>query len=220
MTRLLPALLALALVVAYGLAEGSWAGRWQPAAAPHEAAARLAAVPAVLGDWEGTDTTLDHRVAAQAELSGSLMRTYTHKVTGETLTVLLVCGRPGPVSVHTPDVCFVGSGYSLPKPPARQPAPGGGGGDEFWVGDFQQPSAGDPIPVRAYWAWSTDGQAWSAPDHPRLTFARAGALYKLYVTRSVPPGGPAAETDPAADLMARLLPALRQVLAPPPPPAP
>src|SRR5262245_13026212 len=130
MTRLLPALLALALVVAYGVAEGTWTGRWVPAAAPHEAAARLADVPTTLGDWQGKDQTLDHRVAAQAELSGSLLRYYTHKTTGETLTVLLVCGRPGPVSVHTPDVCFVGSGYALPQPPARQHVPAGGP-DEF-----------------------------------------------------------------------------------------
>ena len=44
-------------------------------------------------------------------MTGYLLRTYTHRISGETFQVLLVCGKPGPTSLHPPDVCYQGAGY-------------------------------------------------------------------------------------------------------------
>ena len=34
-------------------------------------------------------------------------------------TALILCGRPGPVSIHTPDVCYRGLGYEPTGSPSR-----------------------------------------------------------------------------------------------------
>ena len=57
--------------------------------------------------------------------------------------VLLLCGRPGPVSVHTPDLCFPGAGFQEAGEPTRCPIPGSPG-DRFWVRHFRKAAA---VPV-------------------------------------------------------------------------
>src|SRR5829696_5002011 len=103
MLRFLPAVVALSLVAAYGVFEGLWTERWGPSANAGVVVERLAAVPLTVGEWEAQELTLSPREVEKAEISGYLSRQYVHRPTGNTLTVLLVCGRPGPVSLHTPD---------------------------------------------------------------------------------------------------------------------
>jgi hypothetical protein len=217
--RMLPVLVALPLVAAYGAAEGVWTNRWHQSHDLERAAARLADVPMLVGDWNGAALTLDERALERAEVQGYLLRRYTHRPTGAEVSVLLVCGRPGPVAVHPPDVCYGGAGYDLTAPPARarcateapaRPA-------EFWQATFQKTEAPAPERLAIRWAWSADGE-WTAADHPRLRFARSPALYKLYVLRSLPPGDAAAATDPADDFLALFLPHVQQALFDPPAP--
>src|SRR5688572_8067455 len=120
MAKIIPSVVALMVLAAYGLAEGLWTDRWQTSHEAEQAAARLADVPRTVGDWDGTDEELDARQVAVAQLLGHVMRKYTHRESGAAVTVLLVCGRPGPIAVHTPDVCFRGAGYALPAAPERQ----------------------------------------------------------------------------------------------------
>src|SRR4051794_15054151 len=120
MMRLLPVLTAMLLVAAYGIAEGVWTNRWSSADATERAAARLADVPRTVGAWEGTDAPLDPRQVVQAELVGYTMRRYVHRETGASVSVLLVCGRPGPISAHTPEMCYPGAGFAAVAPPERQ----------------------------------------------------------------------------------------------------
>src|SRR4051812_4852958 len=113
MTRCLPAIAAACLLVGFGVAEGFWTDRWHQSHAAYDAGRQLAGLPLAVGDWEGAGGELDPRQVVKAELTGSILRQYANKSNGTTVTVLLVCGRPGPVSVHTPDVCFVGSGFTM-----------------------------------------------------------------------------------------------------------
>jgi hypothetical protein len=209
---------ALPVVVGFGVVEGLGTNRLVPAGTLSAAADRLAGVPLTVGDWEGHAEELDARQAAKAEISGSLMRRYVHRPTGAALSVLVVCGRTGPVAVHPPDVCYAGAGFHTVTPPARHPvalappAPAA----EFWVGKFQKSDAATPERLRIYWAWSAAGD-WSAPDNPRLAFAGAPVLYKLYVVRPVANLDEPLGTDPAADFLRAFVPELRKAIAPPPP---
>ncbi len=213
MTRLLPALAAIPLVLAYGAAEGVWTHRWLPDRAADEAAARLARVPLAVGDWQAEEQRLDERQVQKAEVTGHLLRHYTHKGTGAALSVLMVCGRPGPVSVHTPDVCYGGAGYALTAPATRHtvraspPA-------AFWVGNFRKVGAPFPEHLRIFWAWSAGGD-WTAPDNPRIAFGRAAALYKLYVVRPITDVNEAPEKDVGADFLRQFLPAADAALSQP-----
>src|SRR5690348_2531079 len=118
MGRTIAQLVALAVVVASGVAHGLWTGRWGQ---PHQlepAVARLGRVPAAVGDWEGRELPLNRQTLAVAEVAGHVSRRYQNSRTGESVLMLLVCGRPGPISVHTPDVCYEGAGYAARTAPA------------------------------------------------------------------------------------------------------
>src|SRR5437764_15264638 len=119
MLKLLPILSAIPLLLAFGAVEGVWSERWHKSGALEQAAARLDQLPLNVGDWQGRDQELDARVQTLAELSGYRSRQYVHRTTGATLSVLLVCGRPGPVAVHSPEVCYAGAGYALTAPKER-----------------------------------------------------------------------------------------------------
>src|SRR5689334_4408569 len=120
MLRILPLLAALLLVVGAGLIEDLWINRYGSSAELESAVARLESLPLKVGAWEGEPLTLDEKQITRAGVRGYLLRRYVHRATGRALTVLLVCGRPGPVSVHTPDVCYASAGYTMPEPPVRE----------------------------------------------------------------------------------------------------
>lgn len=208
MTRPLVLTFALALIVAVGVAEGRWAGRWGTTEAVGQAVARLAKLPLVIGDWQGKDEPIDPRAAAVGQLAGAVRRTYTHRTSGAEVTTLVVCGRPGPISVHTPDVCFQGAGHRMTAAPSRHRV----GGGEFFVSRFEQGGEVVAAPFAVLWAWSADG-AWQAPDNARLHFARQAALYKLYVVRATDPteAKPAEHPDLTA-FIRDFLPAARDAL--------
>jgi hypothetical protein len=211
MRQLLPALAAIPLVVAFGVAEGRWSGRWVNDEAVARAAARLQTIPLSFGDWVGEENSLDSRQVEKAELAGHLMRRYMHKSSGAELSLLLVCGRSGPVSLHPPDVCYGGIGFNLAGPPARQPV--AEGQSAFKLGRFQNVAGPVPEYLRILWAWSPDGRTWSAPDNPRVTFAAAPALYKLYIVRHVASLADEADSDPGLVFLKQFLPLAEKSLA-------
>lgn len=210
MKQILPTLIAALILMTFGLAEGIWTNRWTRSFAIDEAAARFATVPANVGEWESRSEEMDPRQVVKAELSGWMIRHYKHRTKGTTLTVVLVCGRAGPISLHTPDVCFVGSGYTLLSPPTPhtlafdRPA-------IFNVARFRVGVDGLADYRRTYWGWSADGD-WSAPTSPRIAFARAPALYKLYVVRPMNRGDEPLTEDPAQEFLRLFLEQLREYL--------
>ena len=130
------------------------------------------------------------------------------------MTVLLVCGRPGPISVHTPETCYGGVGYKpVSSETPRVPIDGGETGhrDEFWVLDMMKSGASAEDHLRIFYAWTTDGD-WEAADNPRYDFADSAALCKMYIVRNTTGAGERIETDPVARFAAEFLPVLRRSL--------
>src|SRR5262249_2096079 len=82
---------------------------------------------------------------------------------------------------------------------------------EFKTARMVRQKAGEETKLRIFWAWSASG-TWSAPDDPRLPFARQTALYKLYLIRELNRPGETLEEDPSIDLMRQLLPELQRAL--------
>ena len=208
-----PALLtvALLLVASFGVAEGLWTGRWAPSEVLDRAAARVADVPRSLGEWEGADADLDAREVALAKLRGHLRRTYTHRQTGETVTVMLLCGQPGPISVHTPDVCFQGQGSVMAGAPKRETIAADDPSAEFWSARFERSGPVGTEASVALWGWSSDGR-WEAADRPRVRYARAPFLYKLYVIRPLRNSAKEANDPALSEFLGLFLPAARAAL--------
>src|SRR5262245_25371792 len=104
------------LLVLSGLVHGIWTQRWGAPVELTAAAARLQEFPLDVGDWKGQPLELDADAMAKAEAAGYVARIFRHPTKGE-VRMLLLCGRPGPVSLHTPDVCFPGAGLAFDAEP-------------------------------------------------------------------------------------------------------
>ena len=215
MIKSLSILLAGAILVLDGYVHGLWTDRWQTSQEPEAAAVKLDQVPMVIGDWQGeANPPLEPRVVEQAGFRGHLNRRYKNQRNGAVMSILLACGPPGPLAVHTPDICYRGAGYEALSSPARHVESCGPPSTEaeFWKARFGKPAANMPGQLRILWSWSASG-AWKAPSNPRLTFGGAAALYKLYVIQQVFPGDSHAD-EISSDFVRQLLPQLNKSLFP------
>jgi hypothetical protein len=213
MLRILAIMTAGSLIAIPGFVQGIWSGRWNRSQELETAVASLERVPLHIGEWKGHSVQLDRDQIEGADLAGYLCVRYENQRDGRIVTVILMCGRSGPVSVHTPDICWPGAGYDLVARPSRwnpgidyaaQPA-------EFWTARFQKNEAAAPFFRRVYWAWSAGG-AWQAPDKPRLAYARHSALYKLYLIQEVSGTDEQVPDEECDDFIQLLLPELEQAL--------
>jgi hypothetical protein len=214
MSRVCPLLTVFAVVASSGAIHGVWTNRWASPGALERASARLADLPMTLGDWDGQQGELDERQLAVADASGHVLRHYVNRRTGAALTVLLLCGRPGPISVHLPEVCYRAVGYEPVGGRVKCPAPGQGG--EFWALSLRKERSAVPEEnLRVLYAWNAAGK-WEASESPRLAYARHPALYKVLVVRQMARADEALEDDPAVEFLRDLLPPLRKALFPAP----
>ena len=165
------------------------------------------AVPLNLADWEGQ--TVPGKQGK--DMAGAIHYRYTHKRSGKSVTLFIVCDRPGPVSIHTPDVCYGAVGfevgaqtkYSPRLPPDEPPA-------TLWTARFQKKTASTATDLRIFWGWNA-GEGWQAADDARLAFAKFPALFKLYLIREGA-GEDSPDDDSCVELMRQLLPELRRAL--------
>jgi hypothetical protein len=215
MSRILMILGAFGLLGASGVSHRLWTGAWDVSGEPGISAARLNDVPSSLGDWVGVDQEVDERQLTRAEAAGYLARHYVQRRTGAEVSVFIICGRPGPVSVHTPDICYGGIGFRVEGGEKRYQFEGDAEAPpaQFVVANFVKSDPITPSRLRIYWGWKA-GSGWRAPDHPRLTFGGAPALYKMYLVYRPLPGAELPEHDPCEDFMRDLLPELEKVLTP------
>jgi hypothetical protein len=224
MWRLLPLLSGAAVVVATGVVDGLWNNRWRPDSRLEKAVARLKHVPRSFGgangkDWEGTDEEVSRADLQAARIDDYICRRYVNERNRQAVLVLLVCGRPGPISVHTPDVCYTAAGYRMVGSPTSLSVPAANRGakaeDDFHAARLRSPVPAQPGMLRVCWAWSA-GRGWQIPTNPRLTFARSGALYKLYVLREEREAekGRPEEEGPTMPFLQAFLPELDKALRP------
>jgi hypothetical protein len=217
MLKLLPAAACVLVVIVSGLWQGLHAGRWGASNDLQTAVSRLGAIPITMGEWQGTEQQMDTAELKRAGIDGWVLRRYRNVRTNEAATVMVVCGRPGPISVHTPDVCYAGSGYQAVAKPARREIPVDAAHSQpVWAARFKSPSAVAASQLDVYWVFHA-GEGWVTPDNPRWTFARSGALYKLYVVADVPMAT-SKKREPCADFLQACLPAIDQAFRAPPTP--
>jgi hypothetical protein len=209
-----PLLVTIVVVGVAGGVHGIQTDRWRQSAQLEHALARLDSVPLVAGDWRGEDAPYEADDMTRAGIKGCVFRVYQNPRTRESVSVLLVCGRGGPISVHTPDVCYAGAGYrQLTDGRTKEIEWGAGQKGTFRVTKFVKPGV-VPSQLEIYWGWSRDGRTWDAPENPRMSYARLPALYKLYAVRQFVAGTPGEATDPCKDFLSRALPEFGQALAP------
>ncbi|MCI0642801.1 MAG: EpsI family protein [Gemmataceae bacterium] len=180
--------IALVLLAASGLVHGRWTERWRQSEPLQDALARVSRAPLQVGAWKGKEQASKEEEFAQAGAQAYWMRTYTNPRLRTTVLAILMCGRAGRMSVHTPEVCYRGAGYEIVETPSRLPLQSETGEElgTFWTARFVK-SAGVASDLRLYWAWTAHGP-WQAPSSPRWEFRSEPYLYKLYVSVDAPSG--------------------------------
>lgn len=214
MRRNLPILMAIAIVVASGFVHAFWTNRWGTSEELQLAAERLKDVPLKFGEWTGVEEEFDVKEYARAGIVGGQFRRYQNSRTGAVVSTLIVCGQPGPISVHRPEICYAGAGYdqlAATDQTTVDQGPGTEPGGFFWLRMKKQNTV-IPEFLGIHYAWSPSGD-WQAPDRdPRLVFGSEPFLYKLYVVLPLgtPEGKP--EAKMARGFLSEFVPELRQAL--------
>jgi hypothetical protein len=211
--RFLPLAATALILAATGYLHGRWTDRWGISETMTVAAAKLQELPLTIGDWDGSYREMDPEVLALTGGLAAVVPRFNNRQTGEVIDLMILYGRPGPVSVHTPDVCYVGAGYAPTAPPTHHDIGlEQGNAAQFWTGVFAKPHRNDSSSVlRILWSWSGDGR-WAAPDSPRVTFASKPAICKLYVIHQLTDENEPLEKDPCNEFVRVFLPELNRVL--------
>jgi hypothetical protein len=209
-------MMLLAVVTLLGGAiQGHMSRRWGRPQEFQALADRLQELPTDVGLWH-TKASLPLSPAAEAvlECAGYVCRQYENQKTGEIVTVALLLGPAGPISVHTPDVCYAGQDYSVLESPARtQFDAGKGSQDELWGTSLQSTNLTTGS-LRVYYGWSTGGR-WSAPDDARFAFAGQSHLFKIQVAGPLPLPGDEKTSDQGKIFLQEFLPAVKPYLVKP-----
>jgi hypothetical protein len=177
--------LVIAVTMLSGLVSGSFAQRWGEPEDLAAAGRRLADFPEQFGDWHlASVETLPLDVLETLECSGYVRRVYRNVKTDETVSLCIVVGPSGPISVHRPEICYSSREFDIIEAPSQ-----------FKLSEVDPPRdsfrklalrsndlSGHLLHV-AY-AWSA-GDGWVAPEHPRFSFAGHRVLYKLQLASPV-----------------------------------
>jgi hypothetical protein len=211
MRHLILAAAIAAAIAGMGLAHGRLTDRWSPPPREELAGKGGAAMPLEIGDWRGEP------LPRQAEDDGKtavVNRKYINSAAGRWMLTSVTSGRPGIVSVHNPEHCYLGSGYKLVDAIRAETIDLGDGREaRFWTGHFQKKKPTGIESIRIYWGWTADG-TWEAPSQPRLLFALKPRLHKLYMIHPVPTGAEAEDAAPYRAFMSRYVAELSRRLGP------
>ena len=150
---------AVVLLVAGGAVHGMWTHRWSGTAAHEAGLDLLAGVDGPVGEW-GPRPAVPVAERDIPKGTRAASRQFVNEKLGKRLVVSVTSGVPGVVAAHTPDVCFLGSGYRLKNPPSRQTIPlAEGGSVTFYLADFEKTTASGTEAVRCRWAWTATRSA-------------------------------------------------------------
>jgi hypothetical protein len=211
--RTAPACACVLAVVLSGVAHGLYSDRWQTAPDVRDVQPRLDRLPTTIGTWTAKDDPLSDDVLDRGAIRAYLSRKYRDAASGQTVQVIVVAGRPGPISVHTPDVCFQGAGFEMVSSPETLAV--GTTGARLWTATFAKPNAPVPESMLVSWSWN-GGNGWEALDHrsARVRYAFRPVLYKLYLLTE-PPLTRTGSAGPGVleAFASQLLPELNRVLA-------
>ena len=214
MQRTLTLMAASVFLIATGVVHGLWTDRWNDGQDLIDAAKNLETIPDRAGDWEGQKVELDRD--DKLGLAGRVRRTFVNRATGKRVTLYMAVGRPGPVSIHTPDVCYAAINYTVEAKKVfsnfgigkRMPS-----SPELFTSRLVKKDNTGAEVLRIFWGWY-DGARWQTAENPRVAFADRRVLYKMYVIRELAHVEEPLETEACVDFMNAFLPALESKIAP------
>jgi uncharacterized protein DUF3485 len=199
--------------IGIGVLHGRLSNRWGPQRDSNLAARRLAdPLPTTVGQWKlRREAEVEEAVLSMLQCPAYVSRIYDHQQTGDVIAVAVLVGPPGPISVHTPEICYSSRDYALAGQRTKaEIVAADGRSHSFWkvALDSKQP---DATPLEVLYGWST-GTQWQATERPRYAFGGLSHLYKLQLAASVSDQRNAADFDPVQDFLMGFLDQLQPLL--------
>jgi len=210
-----PTMMGAVLIVLTTLVQGFLTDRWGPISSEQLEAFVQAfkKIPHRIGDWELQEKSdMDPREKEVAGAVGDFSGTYRNPHTQELVSVYMICGPSRSVAVHTPDACYVSSGFRMEDKIRPYNIPFGNTSAEFRTATFLKEDPTSSQLVRVFWAWNANGP-WEAPEMPRLKYGGRTPLNKVYfIARSVP--SEPVEESPVLDFAKEFLTVVTPLLFP------
>jgi hypothetical protein len=162
-------------------------------------------LPAETGNWRlVSENQFEPDVVRMLQCPAHISRVYEHRQTGDVVTVAVIVGPPGPVSVHTPEICYSSRDYTIMSD-RQQIAISDAAGLTHALWELPlKPNDLNGAPLRVVYAWSS-GAAWEASRHPRFGFGGLPYLYKIQLAATDHPASEAINFDPVQDFLANFL---------------
>lgn len=165
-------------------------------------------LPNRVGNWRQLPSPpMQEDVLKMLRCPAHISRAYVHDLTGDRVSVAVLLGPPGPIAVHTPEICFSSQDFTITseRVVARVAK------DEFWDVKFRF-NGPTPSDVRVLYGWSK-GTGWQASKDPRFEYSHLPYLYKIQLSGPVA-SDDSTDFDPCADFLTHFLSQLQpQLLA-------
>jgi hypothetical protein len=208
-TNSLIAILVLCTVtVATGWVNGRLSNRWGESVDLVAAGQRLEAVPDRVGNWEMQfSRPFEDDVVEMLQCAGHFNRAYVNSLTGETVTVELLVGPPGPTAAHTPEICYSSRNHEITEESnAVQTRPAASPDETFWRMTLRSTDIEQRL-QRVYYSWCGPDGCWRAAKNPRFEYGGQGLLYKVQLASELREAQDA--DDPCRRFLQDFLPALQ-----------
>jgi hypothetical protein len=204
-------LLAVSITIGTGFVKDRLSGRWGPRFDMTGAAQRFESVPESFGDWRQVEAPpMEESVVRMLECKGYVNRVYVNSETRARVHVAVMLGPPGPIAVHTPEVCYSSRDYKIRAPREEVDLSINDDDYSFWKIAFE-PKKDENHSLLVYYAWN-NGQGWSASSSPRFEYGGSSHLYKIQLAVVVPQQATSKADDPCENFLTDFLPELNQTI--------
>jgi len=213
--------LLVVVTLAAGLLQGKMTNRFGLPEDMNEGSQKLANLKKLLetqtfgerGQW---------RLVSQSKMSDQVLETLecpeylnasfvNSEIPSLQINGFIIIGPPGPVAVHTPEICYSSKDYDITDNRERvRIFPKGPQEDEFWGLTLRSKQVDADI-LRVYYAWANSGP-WTAPDSPRSTYGGGSKLFKMQLAVKLPPDAKLEQGDACQDFLRAFLPLVNSQL--------
>jgi Protein of unknown function (DUF3485) len=212
-SQILICLIAVGVTFTTALLHGRWTNRWGTPAAQVEAQAVLAGLPHDFGPWRLVESDpLPAAARGILQCSGETQGVYENQETGERVMFTLLLGPPGPMSVHTPEICYGSLDHVPLADRQRITIDESTGKDTVWMVQFHDLHELQGNITRVYYSWS-ESTNWNAVEEPRIQFGGGPYLFKLQLLVRLPEEAAVETQDPGRGMLREFVPVFAHATA-------
>ena len=215
---IIPVIASVVLIVAVTVVEGIFSERWHTR--PHSQeeqvfAERLKKIPTAFDEWTSVDEPLNPEELIGARAAGSYSRCFTSRIDPTKIVkVLIIVGNPVDITRHTPEKCYIASGFEGETDNEVFNIDYDKTFAECYTNKFRKGELGEAVQhLRIFWTFSGDGE-WVAKSKTQLI--SYPAICKIYAITEVRPNSEGrADESAAVGFLHRFIPSVNAILFPP-----